>query len=261
MRRGLSLAELLIASTIMVMIVGAMSMLAMAVHSANDHCQGQSAAAQHGRVALDRVAHAVSGAQASEQFPGCLVVTTTVGTWEFPDTLFVWLPEGPATDPSGLPRVSELVLFTPDADAPHCLLEIRLPGNTSAAPAVTNTSGWRALAAAMRANQAAERITLTDRLRTGSAVHTAGQLSTTSLRGCVRFNLLMAPSVADWDDYRDGSLAWDEIDWPLDAYSSSAGSRRVVCQTELQIVTDETNSASTAVPFFGAAGLTYSLDR
>ena len=84
-RGGLTLTELLIAATIMVMIVGAMSMLAMSVHSANDHCQGQTRAAQHGRVILDLITRSVNGAIASEQFPGCLVVTETAGTWKFSD--------------------------------------------------------------------------------------------------------------------------------------------------------------------------------
>jgi hypothetical protein len=256
-RRGLSLTELLVASTIMVLIVGAMSMLAMTVHSANDYCRGQSLAAQHGRVAQDRIARAVSTATANEQFPGCLVIATTVGSWEFPDTLAVWLPETTASDPAGLPRVGEIVLFTPNPQEPNCLLEIRRPNDSATVPAPTNAAGWRTLANSLRTDATAERITLTDRLRVADA-GTNG----TNLRGCVRFNRLMTPTEADWTDYRAGSLGWTQIDWPLDAYSSLAGMRRVVCQTELQIAAgDSLRTADIAVPFFGSASLQYDLNR
>jgi hypothetical protein len=72
----------------------------------------------------------------------------------------------------------------------------------------------------------------------------------------------MAPTESEWADYRAGNLGWHELAWPLDAYSSVTGTRRVACQVELQIVPDDTDSsAATAVPFFGSAGITYDLSR
>lgn len=261
-RRGLTLTELLIAATIMVMIVGAMSMLAMTVHSANDHCQGQSLAAQHGRVVLDHLTRSVSSATASESFPGVVVISEQLGSWKFPDTLAVWLPEGAAADPEGLPRVSEIVLFTPDPSQANCLVRIRQLGNSAVAPAASDQAAWRSLAATIRTDPGAERTTLTDRLRTGALVEGTGAGQTTNVRGCVRFLRLMAPSESDWAEYKSGDLAWDEIAWPLDAFSSVTGTRRVICQIELQIVPGDTEtSAATAVPFFGSAGITYDLSR
>ena len=257
-RRGLTLTELLVAATIMVMIVGAMSMLAMTVHSANDHCQGQSLSAQHGRVVLDHLSRTISSATASEDFPGFLVITEQVGAWKFPDTLAVWQPEGTAADPDGLPRVSEIVLFTPDPAQANCLMRIRHPTNTAVVPAASNQAAWRTLAASLRTDPAAERVTLTDRLRTGELIEGGGAAN---VRGCVRFLRLMAPSEAEWTDYREGDVAWDGIAWPLDAYSSATGMRRVVCQTELQILSDGSDAAATAVPFFGSAGIHYDLSR
>lgn len=262
MRRGLTLTELLVASTIMVMIVGAMSMLAMTVHSANDHCQGQTRAAQHGRVTIELIGRTVSGATASEQFPGCLVVTEDVGSWEMKDTLFVWSPETVAVDPAGLPRIEELVLFTPDPAQPNHLLMIRSPGDSGVAPAVSDVSAWRTLAAALRTDAGAERVVLTDRLRTGAIVEQAGEPQAADLRGCLRFTRLIAPSEEEWQDYRNGDKDWEDLAWALDAYSSLAGTRRVACQVELQIVPNEAETAAvTAVPFFGSAGLSYELSR
>lgn len=261
-RRGLTLSELLIAATIMVMIVGAMSMLAMTVHSANDHCQGQSLAAQHGRVVLDHLTRSISSANASESFPGLVVISEQLGSDAFPDTLAVWLPEGAAVDPEGLPRVREMVLFSPDPTQASCLVRIRQVDNGDVAPVATDLAAWRTLAAAIRTDPDAERTTLTDSLRTGSLVEGTGAEQTTNFRGCVRFLRLMAPSESEWADYKDGDLNWDEIAWPLDAFSSVTGTRRVICQIELQIAPGDTaTSAETAVPFFGSAGITYDLSR
>jgi hypothetical protein len=258
-RRGLTLTELLVAATIMVMIVGAMSMLAMTVHSANDHCQGHSLAAQHGRVVLDHLSRNISAASASEDFPGFLVITEQVGAWKFPDTLAVWLPDGAAANPDGLPRVCEIVLFTPDPAQANCLMRVRQASNTALVPAASNQSAWRTLAASLRSDPTAERVTLTDRLRTGALVEGGGAAN---VRGCVRFLQLMAPSDAEWTDYGEGDLDWDELAWPLDAYSSTTGMRRVVCQIELQILSgDSETAAATAVPFFGSAGIHYDLTR
>ena len=261
-RRGLTLTELLIASTIMVMIVGAMSMLAMTVHSANDHCQGQSLAAQHGRVVLDHLSRTISAAASNENFPGFVIITEQVGPSTFPDALAVWLPEGTAADPDGLPRVSEIVLFTPDPAQRNRLLQIRQADNTAVVPATSDVTAWRSLATSLKTDPAAERVTLTDRLRTGALIEQTGPPDAANLRGCVRFVRLMAPSESEWADYKGGDLDWDEIAWPLDSYSSVAGTRRVVCQIELQIVPSESDtSATTAVPFFGSAGITYDLSR
>ena len=261
-RRGLTLTELLVAATIMVMIVGAMSMLAMTVHSANNHCQGQSLAAQHGRVVLDHLSRTINTAASSEDFPGFVVITEQLGSSKFPDTLAVWLPEGAAADPDGLPRVSEIVLFTPDPAQANCLLQIRQAGNGAVVPPASDLTAWRTLAASLKTDPASERVTLTDRLRTGALVEQTGTPDAANLRGCLRFLRLMAPSESEWADYRGGELAWDEIAWPLDSYSSVTGTRRVVCQIELQIAPNHSDtSAATTVPFFGSAGITYDLSR
>src|SRR5262245_32745765 len=144
-RRGLSLAELLVASTIMVMIASGMASLAMTVHSVNGFTQGRIVAAQHARVALDRIEYAIDHAVASEQFPVCLVVTEQAGTQELPQTLVVWNPDTTAANPTGLPRICELVIFAPDPAQPTKLTEFRAPTNVTTVPATTDTAAWRTL--------------------------------------------------------------------------------------------------------------------
>ena len=254
-RRGLTLTELLIAGTIMTMLAAGMGTLVMTVHAANEFCRGQAVAAQHARVALDRIQRSVRTAEASEHFPGCLVVSQPAGGWEFPDTLVVWKPEGNAADPNGLPRVNELLLFTPDPLAPSRLIELRAPDRTGAAPAASDAAGWAALVDDLKASGSSVKNELTDRLRTGAVTEDG-----TDLRGCIRFRVQMGPTAGEWAAYRGGTRTWDSLAWPLDQYSTRAGLRRVVCQTELHILPGDSASQS-AVPFFGSAALSYELQR
>jgi Tfp pilus assembly protein PilW len=252
----MTLTELLIAGTIMTMLAAGMGTLVLTVHGANEYCRGQSVAAQHARVALDRIQRAVRTAEASEQFPGCLVVSEAVGTWDFPDTLVVWSPSGAAVDPSGLPRVGELVLFTPDPLVPSSLLEVRAPGDTSVAPAADNAAAWASLVGALRISASSTKTELTDRLRTAAVTGGADDL-----RAAVRFRVLLGPSAENWAEYRGGTRAWKDLDWPLDYYSTQTGLRRVACLIELQVLADGEDASQTSVPFFGSVALNYELAR
>src|SRR5438128_2186789 len=93
-RRGMTLAELLVATTIMLMIATAVGTLASAVHSTNDFCHGYIVASQHARVVLSRIERTIQSATANEQFPGCLVVAEQAGSQALPSTLVVWSPTG-----------------------------------------------------------------------------------------------------------------------------------------------------------------------
>jgi hypothetical protein len=262
-RRGLTLAELLVASTIMVLIAGAMATLAMAVHAANSHCRGQVLAAQHARVALDRIEQALRRAYANEAFPGCLVVSEPVAGDELPQALVVWAPAASPAAPAGLPRISELVLFAPDPAAPHRLLEIRAPTEHDPAPAPDQASSWRTLVDRLRSSQTAEKQRLTDRLRTAPlSGEWDADLLPGQLRGVVRFRRIVAPTEQEWAEYRGGTRSWHDIAWPLDSFRASSGTRVVVCHTELHVVAGNMSSpSSTALPFFGSASVAYELPR
>ena len=118
-RRGLTLAELLIASTIMALMATGMASLAFTVEMGNRHAKNLGIATQHARVAIGRIERALYSAHTSEQFPGFAVFSETEGSFSFPDTLVIWHPSGAPQDPDGLPRFNELVIFCPDPNAPR----------------------------------------------------------------------------------------------------------------------------------------------
>lgn len=243
----------------MALIAGSLSTLSLAVQGASGYCRGQTTAAQHGRVVLQRIERAVYAAHASEQFPGFVVFSEAVGGYDFPDTLVVWQPQGAAADPSGWPKVSELVVFCPNPQNPAVLLELRQPGDTSTAPLLSSASAWTSLLSGMKAS-ASSRVELTNRLRTASPSGSETP-STSDRRAAVRFNVLMAPSESQWAQYRAGNIAWDEIDWPLDMYSTQIGLRSIVCQCEIQLQTGDGEGAHAMLPFFGSAAITTELHR
>jgi hypothetical protein len=254
-RRGLTLTELLIAGTIMTMLAAGMGSLVMTVHATNAFCRGQAVAAQHARVTLDRIDRAMRHAHANREFPGCLVITETIGGYDFPDTLVVWSPASAPADPSGLPRVNELAIYCPDPASPGQIMEFRAPDNTDICPAPADEVGWATLASAIKESAASVKLPLTDRLRTGAASGTG------NLRGCLRFEVVMSPSESEWSQFKAGTLAWKDMQWPLDYYSTQTGMRRVLCQTELQILPGDATGGQPAAPFFGSATLTYELSK
>ena len=262
-RRGLTLAELLVASTIMLLIAAAVATLAATVQSTNDYCKGHTVSAQHARVALSRIERAVQYAVANEQFPGCIVVTEQVGSQELPHTLVVWNPTGTAANPTGLPLISEIVVFCPNPAHPNTLLEIRSPNDNTPVPAATNPSAWRTLTDQLKSSSSTTKVLLTDRMRTSPLTGDySDSLSPSDLRGAVRFRRLMAPSDQQWAQFRGGTRTWQNIDWPQDSYRATSGTRVVACQTELQIVPGAMGSAAvTAIPFYGSATITYELSR
>src|SRR5262245_37328019 len=142
-RRGLTLAELLVATTIMLMIATAVGALATTVQSTNSFCQGYTVSAQHARVALSRIENAIEAATANVQLPGFFVVTEQAGGQALPGTLVVWKPSTAApANPSGLPLVSEIVIFAPDPAHPNQLIELRAPTDNSTVPAATDMTNW-----------------------------------------------------------------------------------------------------------------------
>jgi prepilin-type N-terminal cleavage/methylation domain-containing protein len=277
-RRGLTLAELLVATTIMLMIATAVATLAATVHSTNSFCHGHTVAAQHGRVALSRIQRTVESAIASEyrpgdnvdqQFPGVLVVSEQVAGQELPYTLVVWRPgplDGPTLAPGnrrGLPLINELVVYAPNPLRPNELLEIRSLDDTGVVPPPNDMSAWRTLTDQLKTSGSTTKVVLTTRLRTTPLSGSySDSLSPSDLRGAIRFRRLMAPSHLAWSQYRSGTKTWHDLDWPLGSYRMSSGTRIVACQTELQIAPDEMATAAvTAIPFFGSASISYELPR
>ena len=262
-RRGLTLLELLIATSIMAMVVVTLGTLAHGVQSAFEYTEGHGLAVQHARVVLDRIARRVEDATANEHFPGFLVVPWREGSLEFPEVLVVWHPDGEAADPDGLPRYDELVIYAPNLSVPSQLLEFTIPSDTRTVPPPGDLAQWRSELDTLRSSGHLQSVALTDLLRVCRVPGTSGS---SPWRGAVRFGSRLRPSAADWARYESGELEWAELPWAQGTYGSRTGMRQAALQIELQLMPGKAPvvaeaSAQTAVPFFGAAARYYPLER
>jgi len=257
-RAGMTFVELMTAMVLMATTTAIVATLALAMREGWEHNAGHATAAQHARVALERIARAVSTASANEFNPGIQVVYETVGSDRFPDTLVVWNPTGNPIAPDGFPRISECIFFCPDPAAPNRLLEITAPSDNRIIPLTEglNTTTWRNTLAAIKTASTSKKTVLTDLLRTASPT------STTAARGCVRFMADMRPTQTEWADY---SIDWTALLWPQHLFSQDMGMRQSWVRMELQLVPDgfSTNdpAAQRVIPFFGSAALTYTMYR
>jgi prepilin-type N-terminal cleavage/methylation domain-containing protein len=260
-RGGLTLIELLIATSIIAMAALAMGSLARATQISASYVEGSLTATQHARVTQERINRAIVSASASEAFPGAAVFAESVSGDRFPDTLVVWQPAAGATaaDPTGLPRFSELVVYCPNPNAPHELLEITARNDHRTVPALANTSQWMTELSLLKTGNGSQKVVLTDMLRTA-------QLSSTAQpRGCVRFESLVRPSTSDVTAFRTGSVAWNALPWPQHWYGATTGMRQTWIRYELQLLPHARSGGPAAdlqvLPFLGSATLYYELKR
>jgi hypothetical protein len=260
-RGGLTLLELLIAMSILVMVAGTLASLARGIQQGYEYTEGHGLATQHARVVLERIGRCVREATANEQFPGAIVVAEQVGSWRFPDTLVVWHPEASAADPDGLPRYNELVIYCPSPSAPSQLIELTAPLDTRTVPPVDQTAQWATEIANLKQSASSQQVGLTDLVRSGSV----NNVSESSWRGAVRFETRLRPSEQEWDDYQDSSRPWDELSWVQGIYGSQTGLRQTWVRMELQLMPGEAVAGDPAalrpIPFFGSAALYYELSR
>ena len=263
LRQGFTLAELLCAVAILTILAGAMGTLAYGVSNANDYCRGQNEAAQHARVVLERIRRNVIGCKASENFPGCLVASTTVGSYSFPDRLLIWKSDGVVAGATEYPKYKDLIVYTYNPSRPVELLEITST-DTTALTSASNTA-LNSVVDAMLASNSSTKTVITDRLDVattgnGTVARLSNLLADSAARGMLRFRIIMSPTATQWGEYKASTRTWANIDWPLDQYGSDTGTRRVSCLTELQMLADDT-SEKPAVPFFGSATKVYLLAK
>lgn len=260
-RRAMTLVELLVAMTIVVMVVGAMGGLARTVQQGFEYSEGYGVATQHARVVLDRIAQNICQAMANEQFPGCLVVAETVNAYRYPDTLVIWRPTGTAAAPSGLPRYCELVIYCPHPTIPNQFVEMTAPSDTRTVPAVTDLATWQTQLAALKRATTTKTVVLSTLLRSCSTSVDGGA---STLRGDARFETRLRPSATDWANYKAGTVTWANLPWVQGVYGSQAGLRQVWVRMELQLMpgvdwVESNTAAAQAIPYFGSAALYYNL--
>lgn len=258
----MTLVELLLAMTIMTMLAASLAALSSAVRQGADYNDARGAAAQHGRVALQRIGRLIAEAKAAENYPGMVVVTQTVGSARFSDTLVIWHPAGTPANADGPPLASELSIICPDPSAPHRLLEISMPGNSMPVEMNDglNTATGRALIDGFKRSAASNRLVLTDKLRVASP--SSGTSYPGDFRGCVCFERHLHPTTAEISQFRAGTLAWDSIAWPQNLHSATTGLRHVALSIELQLRSDSSSLSAPAAsaefePLLGSASLEY----
>ncbi len=260
-RSGMTLVELLMVTAVMGILASTMAALATTVQMANEQQLGRGEAIQHGQVAIERIERAILGAVANENFPGFIVITETDSGFAFPDTLVVWNPKGDAVDPTGMPRVSELVMFTTESGNPSKLLEIQDTSDTSEVPALDSSFEWQELVEMLRTSYFEEYgyggAVLTNLLRTAKAT------SSSRSRGCIRFEQQLRPSASEWQDYKDGNTDWEDLPWALGVFGATTGQRQALCRVELQLRPGDidSNDKGVAIPFFGSGAIYYQLER
>ncbi len=261
LRFGVSVAELLVAISIVAMVATATAALARAMQQAFEIMEAQGQVVQQARVCLERIVHTVSQARTSPQFPGFLVVTYSFDTFPIADTLVVWSPKGNAAEPEGLPRFNELVVYCPHPEHPNRLLEIRFPEDSRPVPPITDLSSWRQELQNLKQASDAQRVELSALMRTVTL--TTGLV--TKRQAGLWFFSRMRPSEEEWLQYMQGSRSWESLSWVQGMYGVHRGIRQHWLRIELQMLPPELASSSTGtrepLPFFGSVAIYYPVKR
>lgn len=263
-RIAVTLTELMMALAIMGLLAAAMTALATSVEVANEQSRGQNTATQHARVAIDHIERNLRSASATADYPGFLVVPTTVGTTTYPDAVIIWKPEtGTPQNASGPPLMKEIVVYAVSPTNANELWELRNTTDNRASTSWTDLSAWRTEIATLFTATGVTKSRLTDLLRTGASSTSNGA---STLRGAVRFEIQLRPSATEWSEFQAGTRAWSDLSWVQGIYGKSAGLRQSWCRIELQLMPSKAAATSdttgqSAIPFFGSGALYYELTR
>ena len=252
----MTLLELLIAMSIMLMVVGTLAGIARAVQLGFEYNQGHGNATQHARVVIERITRMVREATANESFPGFVVLAEETGSWRFPDTLVIWHPDGSPEDPDGTPRLNELVIYCPHPENPGTLVEI----STDSTDLLLEDDAARvSQIEAIKGSDSSRVTTLTDLVR----ISEIDESNDPQIRAAVRFASVLRPSESDWDDWENDDIAWEKLPW---AFGPQTGLRHARLRIEIQLMTGEAPAAEAtdrrqAIPFFGSAAIYYPMRK
>ena len=259
-RRGLTLVELLMSTSIMALLAITLATMGQAVQMSAEHNNGYNTAVQHARIVTARIRRDVEQAHTTADYPGVWVVSDSESGYVFPDSLVVWTPDGDPTNADGPPLVEELTIYCLNPSAPNELLELTAAGDTSSAPATSDSTAWGTLIDSLLSDSGTNKVLLSD------LIHTSRTSSDNSadLRGNVRFIARLRPSDAQWADYMAGSTNWVDLPWAQGVYSDQSGLRQSWIRMELQFDPGYEYAANSvdampALPVFDSAAIYYSL--
>lgn len=257
----MTLVELMVAASVMSLVAVTLGGLVQAVETARTYVGGMQQACAQGQFAIDRIESAVHRAGTYRIGTDATVVGVAV-IWESdrPETLVVWTG-GREDSRAGrgtlneLPRANELVIFTPDPDGSHRLVEIAVPSATGQIDFASSDFESR-IRQIIANSDPSERVTICDRIRVvGSA---------TSSAAAVRFATEVTPDQSAVSTTAPGTIDWRNLKWYGGISSSSAGLRHLLVRIELQVLTDGTPgdlASQIAMPEFGAASRRYFFER
>ena len=176
LRRGMTLAELLISMTILSMMSVVLAGMSNAVNSAWSYTKGVEDSDLQARAAIERIEYMISqtGVYDLAGQPtrvGMTVVSRPVGKSLVPDVLVLWTGgRSGGMSANGvlqrLPTVGELLIYTWDASSPSQLIEVAFPGQTASFDFAA--SDLATTVANLLTSKTAEKIPLCDRLRLSS---------------------------------------------------------------------------------------------
>jgi hypothetical protein len=255
-RAGFTMAEVLISSVVVVMIVMAIATLTSAVQQNADYSYATTTVHQHGRVILERIAAAVNGAAASTTEPPVAVISATSSTYTFPDTLVVWR-EDKDDAKKGSPQANELVVYCPNPGNPSELWELTDKTNTQDVT-LADAAALATRVSAMQVSSATEKATLTTMMRSTLS----GDVGVP--RAGLRFTLEMRPDEVEWSGYlaARSDAAWKSLSWAQGIHGSKTGLRQARVAIEVQLVPEQNSGDATeALPFLGSAAVYYELKK
>ena len=76
------------------------------------------------------------------------------------------------------------------------------------------------------------------------------------VRGSSRHVPELARDFAEYDDFVNGNVNWEDLPWPQGIFSSTSGTRQSWCRIELQLDNDDES-----LPFYASAAVYYSLKK
>ena len=243
-RRGMTLPELAISLSILLMVGAATASLSKAGRLAMEQAELMDLQARTSRMALQQIRSNVERSHGNTDFPAAVVFTTSVGGQTFPDTLVLWRPVNGVVpvNPQGLPFTDELLFYFADPNASRRLIESRVLQFPSIAPPLSDSVGWDSLIQSAKTydeyGQYVDWTELSDGLRT--VVFTdQGQTKTMP---AMRFEMTYTPSSQELLDHQANLVSWENLAWPLGRVSQNHGARVATCNVELQLRVSDIDS-------------------
>lgn len=263
-RRGVTLAELMVASTIMAMVSVGFGAITMTVQTANEHSQTQREVARHARICIDYLHQLILDATANEHFPGFAAFSSVGDVANYTNVLVVWQPGEEPVHPQGLPLFSELVFVMADpADATR-LIHVSGLNDSRTVPDLSKQELWRQEIARIVSRRALQDTTVVELTSLLEPVTVASHgVSGKSQVGRVRFDVTYRPTVQDWLSYKDAQLEWESIPWAQGIHGTKVGLRQSWCRIEFSLTTHSPSNAEhgSGIPFFSSSAIYYELQR